>query len=43
MRDGGILYIELWRWDFLVIAPLSMTTMAKMTAGLADDLLLSVI
>ena len=43
-RGGGILHIELRRWaDLLVVAPLSANTMAKMTSGLADNLLLSVI
>ncbi|MCJ1255564.1 hypothetical protein MMC24_003380 [Lignoscripta atroalba] len=43
-RGGGILHIELRRWaDLLVIAPLSANTMAKMTVGLADNLLLSVV
>ena len=44
IRGGGILHIELRRWaDIFVIAPLSANSMAKMTAGLADSLLLSVI
>ncbi|MCJ1454980.1 hypothetical protein MMC28_005333 [Mycoblastus sanguinarius] len=44
VRGGGILHIELRRWaDILVIAPLSANSMAKMTAGLADNLLLSVV
>ena len=43
-RGGGILHIELRRWgDILVIAPLSANSMAKMTMGLADNLLLSVV
>ena len=43
-RGGGILHIELRRWThLLVIAPLSANTMAKMTAGIADNLLLSVV
>lgn len=43
-RGGGILHIELRRWaHILVIAPLSANTMAKMTAGIADNLLLSVV
>lgn len=43
-RGAGILHIELRRWsDLLVIAPLSANTMAKMTMGFADSLLLSVI
>lgn len=44
VRGGGILHIELRRWaHILVIAPLSANTMAKMTAGIADNLLLSVV
>lgn len=44
IRGGAILHIELRRWaDILVIAPLSADSMAKMTAGFADNLLLSVI
>lgn len=44
VRGVGILHIELRRWaDVLVIAPLSANSMAKMTAGLADSLLLSVV
>ena len=44
IRNGGILHIELRHWsDILVVAPLSANSMAKMTAGLADNLLLSVI
>ena len=43
-RGGGILHIELRRWaDLLVIAPLSANSLAKMTTGLADNLLLSVV
>ncbi|KAL9001222.1 MAG: hypothetical protein Q9169_000406 [Polycauliona sp. 2 TL-2023] len=43
-RGAGILHIELRRWsDLMVIAPLSANTLAKMTAGLADSLLLSVV
>lgn len=43
-RGGGILHIELRRWaDLMVIAPLSANSMAKMTMGLADNLLLSVV
>ena len=43
-RGAGILHIELRRWsDLLVIAPLSANSLAKMTAGLADNLLLSVV
>lgn len=44
VRGGGILHIELRRWaDILVIAPLSANSMAKMIAGVADNLLLSVV
>ena len=44
IRGDSILHIELRRWaDILVIAPLSANSMAKMTAGLADNLLLSVV
>lgn len=44
VRGAGILHIELRRWaDILVIAPLSANSMAKMTAGIADNLLLSVV
>ena len=44
VRGGSILHIELRRWaDMLVIAPLSANSMAKMIAGLADSLLLSVV
>lgn len=43
-RGGGILHIELRRWaHILVIAPLSANSLAKMTMGLADNLLLSVV
>ena len=43
-RGAGILHIELRRWaDILVIAPLSANSLAKMTMGLADNLLLSVV
>ena len=43
-RGGGILHIELRRWaHLLVIAPLSANSLAKMTVGLADNLLLSVV
>lgn len=43
-RGAGILHIELRRWsDLLVIAPLSANSLAKMTTGLADNLLLSVV
>jgi phosphopantothenoylcysteine decarboxylase len=41
-RGAKILHIELRRWaDVLVVAPLSATTLAKMVAGLCDNLLLS--
>ena len=44
VRGGGILHIELRRWsDLLVVAPLSADTMAKMTSGFADNLLLSLL
>lgn len=43
-RGMGILHIELRRWaDLLLVAPLSANTLAKMTAGFSDNLLLSVI
>lgn len=43
-RGGGILHIELRRWaEILVIAPLSANSLAKMTMGLADNLLLSIV
>ncbi|KAL8841032.1 MAG: hypothetical protein Q9170_001057 [Blastenia crenularia] len=43
-RGAGILHVELRRWaDLLVIAPLSANSLAKMTTGIADTLLLSVI
>ena len=44
VRGAGILHIELRRWShILVIAPLSANSLAKMTMGLADNLLLSVV
>lgn len=44
VRGNDILHIELRRWaDILVIAPLSANSLAKMTIGMADNLLLSVI
>lgn len=44
VRGHGILHIELRRWaDILVVAPLSANSLAKMTMGMADNLLLSVI
>ena len=43
-RGGAILHIELRRWaDLMLIAPLSANSMAKMTTGIADNLLLSVV
>jgi phosphopantothenoylcysteine decarboxylase len=43
-RGAAILHIELRKWaDALVVAPLSANTMAKMVAGISDNLLLSVI
>jgi phosphopantothenoylcysteine decarboxylase len=42
IRGDKILHIELRRWaDVMVVAPLSANTMAKMVAGLCDNLLLS--
>lgn len=44
VRGDPILHIELRKWaHLLLIAPLSANTMAKMIAGIADNLLLSVI
>ena len=44
IRNAKILHIELRRWaNLLVVAPLSANTMAKMVAGMSDNLLLSVI
>lgn len=44
VRGDKILHIELRRWaDVLVIAPLSANTMAKMSHGISDNLLLSVV
>ncbi|RDA92114.1 hypothetical protein CP533_6066 [Ophiocordyceps camponoti-saundersi (nom. inval.)] len=44
VRGLPILHIELRRWaDVLVVSPLSANTMAKMVAGMCDNLLLSVI
>lgn len=44
IRGDSILHIEMRKWsDILVIAPLSANTMAKMTAGIADNLLLSIV
>ena len=43
-RGAEILHIELRRWaDILLIAPLSANSLAKIVAGLSDNLLLSVI
>ncbi|GKZ24552.1 hypothetical protein AbraCBS73388_011379 [Aspergillus brasiliensis] len=43
-RDEPILHIELRKWaHLLLIAPLSANTMAKMTMGISDNLLLSVL
>ncbi|MCJ1475292.1 hypothetical protein MMC13_003954 [Lambiella insularis] len=43
-RGAPILHIELRRWaDLLVVAPLDANTMAKMVAGIADNLLTSVL
>ncbi|PYH41799.1 putative flavoprotein [Aspergillus saccharolyticus JOP 1030-1] len=43
-RGDPILHIELRKWaHLLLVAPLSANTMAKMTMGMADNLLLSVI
>lgn len=42
-RGASILHIELRKWaHILLVAPLSANTMAKMTMGIADNLLLSV-
>ncbi|EEP80815.1 phosphopantothenoylcysteine decarboxylase [Uncinocarpus reesii 1704] len=44
VRGSSILHIELRRWaHFMLIAPLSANTLAKMALGLADNLLLSVV
>ena len=44
IRGDNILHIELRRWAHLmVIAPLSANSLAKMTAGISDDLMLSVL
>ncbi|KAF1849946.1 flavo protein [Cucurbitaria berberidis CBS 394.84] len=43
-RGNKILHIELRRWaDIMVIAPLSANELAKITQGLSDNLLLSVV
>ena len=42
-RGAPILHVELRRWaHVMIVAPLSANTMAKMAAGLCDNLLLSV-
>lgn len=44
VRGDKILHIELRRWaHVLVIAPLSANTMAKMSNGISDNLLLSIV
>ncbi|KAJ5231420.1 uncharacterized protein N7469_006008 [Penicillium citrinum] len=44
VRGAPILHIELRKWaHILLVAPLSANTMAKMTIGMADNLLLSVL
>lgn len=44
VRGAPILHIELRRWaDMLVIAPLSANTLAKISNGLSDNLLTSVV
>ena len=44
VRGIGFLHVELRRWaDILVTAPLSTKSTAKMTARLADSLLLSML
>ncbi|KAI9883936.1 MAG: hypothetical protein M1823_004280 [Watsoniomyces obsoletus] len=43
-RGADILHIELRRWaDLLLIAPLSANSLAKITMGMSDNLLLSVV
>ncbi|THZ10120.1 flavo protein [Aureobasidium pullulans] len=43
-RGADILHIELRRWaDIMIIAPLSANSMAKMVAGMADSLVMSVV
>lgn len=42
-RGTKILHIELRRWAHLMVAILSANTLAKMTMGLSDNLLLSVV
>ena len=44
VRGNKILHIELRRWaDMMVVAPLSADTLAKITQGWSDNLLLSVV
>ncbi|KAK2748694.1 hypothetical protein FQN57_000275 [Myotisia sp. PD_48] len=44
VRKNNILHIELRRWaDALLISPLSANSLAKITMGIADNLLLSVV
>ena len=44
IRGAGISHIELRRWgDMLLIAPLSANSLAKITAGLSDNLLTSIV
>ncbi|KAJ5099231.1 hypothetical protein N7532_006232 [Penicillium argentinense] len=44
IRGAPILHIELRKWaHILLVAPLSANTMAKMTMGMSDNLLLSVL
>lgn len=44
VRGNKILHIELRKWaDIMVVAPLSADTMAKITQGWSDNLLLSVV
>jgi len=43
-KDDDVLHIELRKWaDVLVIAPLSANTLAKVTYGICDNLLTSVV
>ncbi|PHH76172.1 hypothetical protein CDD82_4112 [Ophiocordyceps australis] len=44
IRGAPILHIELRRWaDLMIICPLSANSMAKMVAGICDNLVLSVV
>ncbi|KAF2004969.1 flavo protein [Amniculicola lignicola CBS 123094] len=43
VQGNKILHIELRRWDIMVVAPLSANTLAKITQGWSDNLLLSVV